>query len=144
MDAHAISLELASDHQLADELNATDPVCKFDDTRWPGKYELHIIKLKQDRQVDVAMGFCLIALQGTPEVAKFFICPEFRRRGLSVAAARRVFEYIENTHGYTYSLQIRDKVSCQELIWRFWCKALEGREATQSGLNFLLGDWTKN
>ena len=139
MDEHAIDLELETDHQLADELNATDPVCKFDDTKWPGIYELHIIKL---RSSGVAIGYCLIALNDCyPEIAKFFICPQFRRRDLSVAAARRVFSYIEDKHGARYSLQIRDKVSYQESIWKFWCKALEGRAATQSDLNFLVGNW---
>lgn len=144
MDAYAVYLEPAGDHELADQLNAKDSICKFDDTHWPGNYELHIIKLKQVKKVDVAVGFCLIALNGTPEVAKFFICPDFRKRGVSVAAAQQVFKYIEETHGATYSLQIRDKVPFQELIWRFWCKALVGRKATQSGLNFLVGDWTNN
>ncbi|QHF28589.1 hypothetical protein [Pseudomonas sp. R32] len=137
MDRHTIHLEMSHDHALADELNALDLECRFDDTKWPGRYELHIIKKGNEN-----LGFCVIALNcSSPEVAKFFICPDFRKTGLAVIAAHRVFEYIEREHGATYSLQIRDKIDCQESVWRFWCNALQGRSATQSGLNFLVGNW---
>ena len=133
MEEQRIHLDLTHGHEKADKLNESDPKDRFDDTKWSGCYELHIIKRGADQ-----IGFCVIALNGRPEVAKFFICPLFRKSGFAVAAAHSVFSYIERTHGTIYSLQVRQN---NDRAWSFWSKAVVGRKATQSGSNILIGDW---
>jgi predicted acetyltransferase len=106
------------------------------DTKWSGIYELLIIKCGAD---DV--GFCVVAHNGYPEVAKFFICPKFRITGLSVTAAQQVFSHIESQHGAIYSLQVLEQGPFVDRAWRFWAKVVAKRTAVQSGSNILIGNW---
>lgn len=87
------------------------------------------------------IGFCVIALNRPPEVAKFFIQPNFRRSGLGIVVARDVFSYIERVHSETYSLQVLEQGAHVDRAWSFWSKALKGRVARQSRTNILIGAW---
>lgn len=136
MGEYCIRLEKAYSHELADELHRSDLDSPFMDTQWNGNYELLIIKCGADNA-----GFCVVALNGLPEVAKFFICPKFRMANLSVTAALQVFSYIESQYGADYSLQVLSQGPFVDRAWRFWVKAVAGRTAVQSGSNILIGNW---
>ncbi|QXW46883.1 GNAT family N-acetyltransferase [Pseudomonas amygdali] len=130
-----LDLDLAEGVRIADEMLSIDPRRPFSSTDFASQGKIKVLIIQETnpaKRTSSYVGFCTLN-QGTSfvELARLYVIPDARRRGIGEAAVLQVFHYLAPFGLTAVGIDVREPDAL-----RFWESATDSLDLDVTGGGF--------